>query len=152
MATERSRLFIPAFAPIYAGLSPIALPLLRAALGIMLIPHGCQKLFGWFGGAQIPFVKFFESVGYKPGALWVVLIGLLEVVGGLMMVVGLFTRVVAFLFVVFMINAILVTSAKGFFWTAGGSEYSWLLLAVSFVFLIRGAGDYSIDQRMSKEF
>ena len=69
MATERSRLFIPALAPIYAGLSPIALPLLRVALGIILIPHGCQKLFGWFGGAGFArFTQIFESIGYRPGA------------------------------------------------------------------------------------
>ncbi|MBN9048133.1 MAG: DoxX family protein [Rhizobiales bacterium] len=153
MATERSRLFIPALAPLYAALSPIALPLLRVALGIILIPHGCQKLFGWFGGAGFArFTQIFESIGYRPGAMWVTIVALTEIVGGICLVLGLFTRAASFFVFIFMVNAVWFTSAKGFFWTAGGSEYSWLLLAVSFVFLIRGAGDYSIDQKMSKEF
>ena len=50
-----------------------------------------------------------------------------------------------------MINAVWFTSAKGFFWTAGGSEFSILLLVVALVFLIRGGGDYSVDQKLSKE-
>jgi len=153
MATERSRLFIPALAPVYAALSPIALPLLRIALGLILIPHGCQKLFGWFGGAGFArFTQIFESIGYRPGAMWVTIVALTEIVGGICLVLGLFTRAASFFVFIFMVNAIWFTSAKGFFWTSGGSEYSWLLLAVSFVFLIRGAGDYSIDRRMSKEF
>jgi len=153
MATERSRLYIPALSPLYAGLDALVLPLLRVALGVILIPHGCQKLFGWFGGAGFErFSQIFDSIGYRPGALWVTIVALTEIVGGICLVLGLFTRVAALFVFLFMINAIWFTSAKGFFWTAGGSEYSWLLLAVSLVFLIRGAGDYSIDKTMSKEF
>src|SRR5690242_11166532 len=96
MATERSRLFIPALAPVYAGLGSIALPLLRVALGIILIPHGCQKLFGWFGGAGFArFTQIFESIGYRPGAMWVTIVALTEIVGGICLVLGLFTRVAA---------------------------------------------------------
>ena len=43
--------YIPAFKGIYAAFDPIALPLLRVTTGLILMPHGCQKLFGWFGGA-----------------------------------------------------------------------------------------------------
>ncbi|HWM83091.1 DoxX family protein [Pseudorhodoplanes sp.] len=153
MATERSRLFIPALSPVYAGLEPLVLPLLRVALGVILIPHGCQKLFGWFGGLGFErFSQLFETIGYRPGALWVTIVGLTEVVGGICLILGLFTRAASLLVFIFMINAVWFTSAKGFFWTSGGSEYSWLLLVVSLVFLIRGAGDYSIDKTMSKEF
>jgi putative oxidoreductase len=148
----KDRLYIPALGGLYSSLEPLMLPLLRVALGVVLIPHGCQKLFGIFGGAQIPFVKFFEANGYVPGAAWVIVIGLIEFGGGLLMIAGLFTRLVALLMSLFMINAIVVTSAKGFFWTAGGAEYAILLLVVSLVFMIRGAGDYSLDKSMSKEF
>ena len=116
------------------------------------IPHGCQKLFGWFGG--MGFVRFsalFDQIGYKPGALWVTIVALTELIGGIMLILGLFTRVAALAVVIFMINAVWFTSAKGFFWTAGGSEFSILLLAVAFVFLVRGGGDLSIDSKMSKE-
>ncbi len=54
-AAHRVRSF-PAFSGIYSAFEPISLPLLRLTLGLLLMPHGCQKLFGWFGGAG--FVKF----------------------------------------------------------------------------------------------
>jgi putative oxidoreductase len=40
---------------------------------------------------------------------------------------------------------------KGFFWTAGGLEYSLLILFVGLVFLIRGGGEYSLDRKLGRE-
>jgi uncharacterized membrane protein YphA (DoxX/SURF4 family) len=51
-----------------------------------------------------------------------------------------------------MIFSIHFTSAKGFYWTQGGMEYSILILLAALVFLIRGAGSYSVDQKLGKEF
>ena len=65
---------------------------------------------------------------------------------------GLFTRAAALALVIFMIVAVHFTSGKGFFWTAGGLEYSLLILLVGLVFLIRGGGDYSLDRRLGREF
>ncbi len=107
------------------------LPLLRATLGLILIPHGCQKLFGWFGGMGFEkFAALFDKLGYKPGAFWVAVVALTEVVGGLMLVFGFCTRFAALAVAIFMINAVWFTSAKGFFWTNGGAEFSILLLVV----------------------
>ena len=153
MSTHSNRLYVPALGPYYARLESFMLPMLRIVLGLILIPHGCQKAFGWFGGAGFArFTQIFESIGYKPGALWVTVIILIEIVGGICLVLGLFTRAVALLVALFMVNAIWVTSAKGFFWTAGGYEFSLLLLAVALVFTVRGAGRYSLDSRMNREF
>jgi hypothetical protein len=44
---------IPALAPITAALSPFAELLIRIAAGLLLVPRGTQKLFGWFGGYGI---------------------------------------------------------------------------------------------------
>ena len=65
---------------------------------------------------------------------------------------GLFTRPAALSIVIFMIFSIHFTSAKGFFWTNGGMEYSILILLVALVFMIRGGGEYSLDKSMAKEF
>jgi len=83
--------------------------------------------------------------------VWVTIVAVTELVGGIMLILGLFTRFWAAGVAIFMINAVWFTSAKGFFWTAGGSEFSILLLAVALVFLIRGGGECSIDSKMSKE-
>jgi putative oxidoreductase len=147
-----SRYYVPALGKIYATLDPYMLPLLRAALGVILIPHGCQKLFGWFGGAGFArFSQIFDGIGYRPGAFWVAVVALTELVGGLMLVFGFFTRFAALAVVIFMLNAVWFTSAKGFFWTAGGSEFSILLLVVALVFLVKGGGNLSIDEKMSRE-
>jgi putative oxidoreductase len=147
-----SRYYIPALGNLYASLDRFMLPLLRVAFGLILIPHGCQKFFGWFGGVGfVRFTQIFETIGYKPGAVWVTLVAGTELIGGLLLVVGLFTRFAALAVAIFMINAVWVTSAKGFFWTAGGMEYSILLGVVALVFLIKGGGACSIDAKMSKE-
>ena len=153
MAAKSSRLFFPALANIYAAAEPYALPLLRAVLGLILIPHGCQKLFGWFGGMGFTrFSALFDNIGYKPGWFWVLVVALTELVGGICLVLGLFTRVAALFVVIFMLNAVWFTSAKGFFWTQGGSEFSILILFVALVFLIRGGGNLSLDEKMRREF
>jgi len=152
MLGSGNRYYIPALGRIYDSLSVYMLPMLRIVLGAILIPHGCQKLFGWFGGMGFTrFSALFDQIGYKPGAVWVTIVALTELAGGILLILGLFTRFAAAAVAIFMINAVWFTSAKGFFWTAGGFEFSLLLLAVSLVFLVRGGGEYSIDSKMSKE-
>ena len=68
------RPIVPAFTGIYDAFEPMALPLLRFVLGMILVPHGCQKLFGWFGG--MGFEKFTElfdkwaGIPRSSGFLW----------------------------------------------------------------------------------
>ena len=145
--------FVPALGRVYDALAPYPEALLRIGMGAILIPHGCQKLFGWFGGAGLAkFSAIFENIGYKPGLFWVIVVALTEALGGLLRVQGLFTRVAALAVFIFMLNAIYVTSAKGFFWTAGGFEYSLLIGFVALYFVIRGAGCCSLDRKLGREF
>ena len=62
--------------------------LLRAIVGGLFVGHGTQKLFGWFGGAGFEkFSQIFEQIGYHPGAFWTAVVGLTEIVGGLLLAV-----------------------------------------------------------------
>jgi putative oxidoreductase len=148
-----SRYYIPALGNMYASLDRYMLPMLRIVLGAILIPHGFQKLLGWFGGPGFARIAAsFDNIGYKPGAFWVTVVCLTEIIGGVMLIFGFFTRFAALGITIFMINAVWFTqSTKGFFWLAGGSEYSILILAVALVFLVKGGGECSIDAKMSKE-
>jgi putative oxidoreductase len=153
MPDHSPRLYIPSLGRFYAKFSPCAEVALRIGLGLILIPHGLQKLFGWLGGAGlVRFAQIFEGIGYKPGLFWAIVVGLTEALGGLLLVLGLFTRPAALFVVIFMLNAIYVTSAKGFFWTAGGAEYSILILLTALYFLIRGGGACSLDRKLGREF
>jgi putative oxidoreductase len=150
--TTAPRPYVPAFSKIYAAFDPIALLLLRVTLGLTLFPHGCQKLFGWFGGAGFEkFTGMFDKMGWHPAAFWVAVVALTEIVGGLLLAVGFLTRFAAAAILIFMINAVWATSAKGFFWTQGGMEFSLLIGVVALVFLIKGAGRFSVDYALGRE-
>jgi len=66
--------------------------IIRVFFGVAIAAHGAQKLFGWFGGYGIEKTGgFFESLGFRPGAIFATAAGLSEMVGGLLLTVGLFT-------------------------------------------------------------
>jgi putative oxidoreductase len=146
------RPYVPAFTGIYAAFDPIALPLLRLTMGLILVPHGCQKLFGWFGGLGFEkFTEIFDKIGWHPAVFWVALVALTESVGGLLLAFGFLTRFAAAAILIFMLNAVWATSAKGFFWAQGGMEYPILIGIVALVFLIKGGGRFSVDHARGKE-
>ena len=146
---------IPAFAPLYRSLSRFADPLSRAAVGLLLMPHGAQKLFGWFGGYGLEGTAgfFAGNLGLEPGFFWAGLVGGVEFFGGLFLAVGFLTRPVAAAIAILMAVAMFrVHLGNGFFWTDGGYEYPlmWGLLALGYV--LRGGGGTSIDGRIGREF
>ena len=74
------------------------------------------------------------------------------IIGGILLVIGLFTRGAALAVAIFMLNAVYFTSKTGgFFWTNRGSEFSILLLACAVFFLIRGGGAWSVDRHLGRE-
>jgi putative oxidoreductase len=152
MAEATSRLYVPALGGIYTAVGEYAEPILRIALGGVLIPHGLQKLFGMFGGMGFARnAELFDKLGYTPGVFWGTLVGCTELIGGILLIVGLFTRFAAAAVVIFMIMAIHFTSAKGFFWGAGGMEYPILIGVCALFFLIRGGGRCSVDHMIGRE-
>ncbi|PKU23482.1 DoxX family protein [Telmatospirillum siberiense] len=145
--------FIPVLAPLSEALKPFAEPMLRIATGLLLVPHGAQKLFGWFGGYGVAATgQFFVSKLGLPASLALVA-GIIEFFGGLLLAAGLLTRPVAALVTGMMAIAVIqVHLAAGFFWTSGGFEYPlfWAVAALSFV--VRGGGRYSLDSLIGREF
>jgi putative oxidoreductase len=146
MSTLAIKPLIPALRPLTETLSPLAEPLVRVTVGLLLMPHGAQKLFGWFGGYGVEATGQFFATKLSLPPAFALLAGLIEFFGGLALAVGLATRVVAGLVVGMMAVAIFqVHLGNGFFWTDGGFEYPlmWGLAALSFV--IRGGGRLSLD-------
>jgi putative oxidoreductase len=147
-----SKPILPAFAPLTEALSPLAEPALRVATGLFLVPHGAQKLFGWFGGYGIDATgQFFAQKLGLPASL-ALAAGLIEFFGGLALAAGFLTRPVALLVAGMMAFAVLfVHLSAGFFWTDGGYEYPLLWGIVALVFAIRGGGRYSADTLIGRE-
>ncbi len=155
--TQQSRpdLFFPFMAGFYDRASGLAYPLIRLFTGLILMPHGSQKLFGWFGGRGLEATAkgFAEGLGLEPGMLFAVLAGGTEFFGGLCLAIGLFTRVAAAGVVILMTVAIFtVHITKGFFAFEGGYEYALLWGIVALAIFFRGGGELSLDRRIGREF
>ncbi len=82
---SHARPIVPAFTSITDALAPFAEPLVRVAAGLLLVPHGAQKLFGWFGGYGIDATgQFFAAKLGLPASLAVVA-GAIEFFGGFLL-------------------------------------------------------------------
>ncbi|MBM7599539.1 putative oxidoreductase [Virgibacillus halotolerans] len=125
----------------------IALLLIRIVLGLTIIGHGTQKLFGWFGGNGLfNTAKFFESLGIKPGIFMVYLATLSEMIGGLFFVLGFLTPLAAILIAGTMVVAIITVTGKNGYWiTANGAEYNILIITICIAMIISGPGIYAFD-------
>jgi putative oxidoreductase len=121
--------------------------LIRLVVGLLLVGHGAQKLFGWFGGYGPKGTGgWMESIGIKPGVFMAVSAGLMELLGGALFALGLFTPLAALLITVTMLGAIFkVHGPNGIWATANGYEYPLVLIAVVIGIALTGAGSYSID-------
>jgi putative oxidoreductase len=114
--------------------------LLRVVAGLMFWQHGAQKLFGWLGGPQVP-----ELVSLRG------LAGLLEFFGGILVVVGLFTRPVAFLLSGEMAVAYFMVHAPRGLWPIMNRGEVVVLFCFTFLFLAaHGAGSYSVDELLRR--
>lgn len=143
---------VPAVHSITLALSPLADPMLRVTAGLLLVPHGAQKLFGWFGGYGLDATSQFFATKLGLPASFAALAGIIEFFGGLMLAAGLGTRAVAAL--VFGVMAVAVAGVHmpaGFFWTNGGYEYPLLWGIVALAYAIRGGGRYSLDALIGRE-
>ena len=153
--TMDTKPIIPALQPLYEKLAPLGAPLIRASAGLMLMPHGAQKLFGWFGGYGLDGAAgyFAGNLGLEPGIFWAALVASTEFFGGLFLAIGFLTRPAAAAIAVVMAVAVFaVHLPNGFFWGQGGLEYPlfWGLVALGFV--LRGGGELSVDARIGREF
>ena len=125
---------------------------IRLALGAIMFAHGAQKVFGVWGGPgfnqwinrDAPFPEM------SPAWLWLGAAAVSEFLGGALVIIGLYTRVGAFLIASVMLTAILgVHWRSGFFINAGGFEYALALLGMAAALMVHGGGSASIDSQMS---
>lgn len=129
--------------------------LLRLALGGVILAHGLQKVFGWFGGYGLDgTMGFFASIG-MPAAIGALVI-LSDFVGSLMLIVGLATRFSAAAAGLVMLGAVLLVHLpNGFFMNWGGAaqgegyEFHVLALAMAVSLVIAGGGRGSLDRLLA---
>src|SRR5690348_3866566 len=142
-------MIIPGLAGFYNAVTPYAYVVVRFFAGAFLVPHGFPKLFQGGAAAVAPAIA---KIGFEPALAWAYLVGCVEVFGGIMIALGLLTRIAAAaaaieLFVIVM----LVKSANGFFARANGFEFELLWAIICLMIFFRGGGRYSIDRMIGRE-
>ncbi len=120
--------------------------ILRVVVGVVLIGHGTQKLFGWFGGqGRRGTGAFFELLGYRPGELFAIIAGLSEAGGGALLALGLLTPLAGASVVGVMLNAASSLRGRGPWVINGGWEYTVVLATVGASIALTGPGAISLD-------
>ena len=119
---------------------------LRLALGIAFIGHGAQKVLGSFNGpGWAKFTSFPAPFPFmRPAGLWMGAAAVSELIGGILVLLGLFTRAGAFLIVCVMLVAIFGVLWPVFF-APTGMELAVAFLGMALALLITGGGQASVD-------
>ena len=126
------------------SIAPWTHALLRIGAGLLYMQHGLQKLFGMFGGMDGAgaTVTLVSQMGFA---------GVLETFGGLLLVLGLLTRPVAFVLAVEMLVAFLQAHLpRGGVPLQNGGELPLLYMLVFLFFVAHGAGPASLDSRSQR--
>ncbi|MDP8906315.1 MAG: DoxX family protein [Thermoproteota archaeon] len=116
---------------------------IRIMMGIAFIIHGLPKFADIEG-----FQGYFASAGIPPELA--LPLALLEVIGGIALIVGIATRIASILFMVEMIGAIIMVKASTGFAVGGGYELDLLLMSIAISLLISGPGRISIEKDVLK--
>jgi putative oxidoreductase len=129
----------------------------RLALGIVIFPHGAQKLFGWFGGFGFEGTMGFLTNQVKLPYIIALLVILIESIAALFVFFGFATRIAALGILVNFIGIVIKNHAhNGFFMNWAGTqkgegiEYFLLLFGLTFILLISGGGKASVDAAFTR--
>lgn len=127
---------------VLSGQASVGLLLVRVMMGIILVFHGYVKVFV----IGLPAAQgFFAKVGIFLPQITAPFVSFLELIGGVLLIVGLFTRYLGVLFAIeFVVAAYTqwVTAGKGY----PGAELELLLLICGLLLATHGAGPYSVDR------
>lgn len=133
----------------------------RLALGVMILPHGIQKLFGMFGGYGFAGTMgfFTETLGIPWIFAFLAIVA--EFFGGLGLITGLLGRVAAIgVGATMLVGALMSHVQHGFFMNWGGQlaagqegfEFHILAVALALIVVVRGSGAFSFDRLLASRF
>ncbi len=124
---------------------------IRFGLGAVMIAHGAQKVLGSFNGPGFnTFISGSTPFSFmRPAWFWLAAAAFSELVGGILITLGLLTRVASFFIACVMLTAVVGVHWPNFFANNRGYEYPLSLLAMAIALLIAGGGQASVDKALS---
>jgi putative oxidoreductase len=160
MPDPSTPLFVAQLGHLYQSLAPWAEALLRAGVGLALVPHGLRNTFGMWPSTGVRSHNLSELAGqldadgYRPGKFWAPAISITQLVGGPLLALGLFTRPAALAIVVFLVVSNYERwRVGGYFWNKTGLEYTLMWTLAALYFLVHGGGAISLDRLLiGREF
>ena len=139
LTTDRP-LVIPALGVLYERLTPFAFTWLRVMCGLALMVHGWPKILNPLGAAEMV-----AGIGFQPAAFWSVALAVTEFGGGLLLVLGLLTRLAAAGCTVILLVTVYFHWAyldQGY----RGAELSLIWSAITLYIVGVGGGRLSLDR------
>lgn len=133
------------------GTQDLGLLILRVGLGVPLVAHGLQKLFGWWGGHGLTgFKNSLSDAGYQHADILALAGAGGQIVAGVLLVLGLFTPLAAAGALAYLINGALAgvsaqTEDRLAYFLADGREYPFMLVGVALAIVLAGPGRYAFD-------
>ncbi len=123
--------------------------LIRVPLGLSFSVHGWGKLFG--EGNPAGFATWLAKLGLEPASILAVLAGLSETFGGMLIIVGLFTRFAAATHIILLTVIIFAVHITQPIFGQGSFELQLFMLVMSVILLIQGGGKFSMDVLFNKK-
>ena len=130
------------------GFNDFGLLVLRVIVGLVFAAHGAQKAFGWWSGPGFPkWRAAIAGMGFRPVGLWAVASVGAELAGGVLLIAGFLTPLVAAFLVAQSIVIIGQVHLRNGFWNGGsGYEFPLTLAAGAFALATTGSGSISVDR------
>jgi putative oxidoreductase len=142
------KLVLPFLQSFYEAAIPFSWLVVRVAVGWNLLVHGWGKIMI---GPTDAFLKAFADLGFTPPVFWFWASTAIETLGGIGLILGLFTRVFAAAAAIEMLFIFITYWPTGFSWMKRGYEYVLLWGLVCFAIALRGGGPYSLDRKLGRE-
>lgn len=139
---------LPQLKPLYDRAIPLSWLVVRVAIGWNLLVHGWGKVTT---GPTAAYLKGYTDLGFDPPQPWFWSGLVIEFVGGLALILGLFTRFFAAAAALELLVITVVYWKTGFAWTRRGYEYTLMWGLICFAIALRGGGPYSLDRKLGKE-
>ncbi len=131
-------------------MTALGLLILRLVVGLIMVGHGGQKLFGWWGGPGMNgWTQMIQKLRIRPAQPWAWVAALAEFGGGILLVLGFLSPLGNLAIAGSMLVAIVtVHLSRGFWASKGGYEFNLAILAAVAALALTGPGIYSLDQAL----